>query len=381
MKVLVAPNALKGSLRAEDAARAICEAIEEVDHSASVDCLPLADGGDGFASILGRNLQAEKVDMVSVDALRRPVKAAFYYLPETATAIIEMASAAGLRLLKPDERNILNASTEGVGVLIRRALDHGAQRILLGLGGSATCDGGAGMARALGVRFLDAAGGDVDPVPANIMTIASIDVTGLDERILKADFKVACDVDNPLLGALGAAHVFAPQKGADKNQVEWLEEGLGHLARIFASEFDNNPANKPGAGAAGGTAAGAVVLLGAEMVPGFRLVAEEMDIEEKLSDYDLVITAEGRLDAQSLRGKATAGLAGLCQQANVPCVVLAGDISGPATAYHQAGFTACFSFCPGPVSQQDAMSKAADYLARSALQVYRVYKVALEHKA
>jgi glycerate kinase len=277
-----------------------------------------------------------------------------------------MARVAGLALLAPAQYDPLRASTRGVGELIRAALDRGARGILLGIGGSATNDGGIGMAAALGVVFRDATGRVVEPLAANLPRIRRIDTGGLDPRLRRTRIQLACDVDNPLLGARGATRVFGPQKGAGPAELERLEDGLAHLAGLIEEQLGVPVRELPGAGAAGGLGAGAVAFLGAELRPGTELVFELLDFEAALQGADLVITAEGRLDDQTLGGKAPAAVARRASAHGIPCIALAGSVSAEPDALRTAGFTAWREIRPAGMSVAESMAQAERLLAEAA---------------
>jgi glycerate kinase len=267
----------------------------------------------------------------------------------------------------------MQATTFGVGELLRLALDHGARRIILGIGGSATSDGGTGLARALGARFLDAHGKELPGNAAALQHIKRIDLEQLDPRLAQAHIDVICDVDNPLLGAAGAARVFSPQKGASPEQVEAIEAGLENLANLVEQQLGRDIRNLRGGGAAGGLGAGLVVFLQAALRPGAELVLELTGFEAALDGASLVLTAEGRLDSQTAHGKAPAAVAGLASRHGIPCIALAGSLGPNLQALQAAGITACFSLCPGPLDLDAAMQQAAPLLTRACEQAVRCF--------
>ncbi len=371
MKIIIAPNALKGSLRADEAAAAMADGVRCVVPDAAWHCMPVSDGGDGLLAML-RACMALKDIVVRVRGPRgAPTDATFCYLQTTRTAIIEMAQAAGLVLLSPAERDPTQTTTYGVGELVRAALELGARRILLGLGGSATCDGGIGMAAALGVRFFDAQGHELAPNGGALGQIARIDGCNRHPLLIDTDIIGLCDVDNPLHGPLGAAHVFAPQKGATPAQVARLDAGLRHLAAVLARDLHCEVAAMPGAGAAGGLGAGVRALLGGTLQPGAATLLDMIHFDARLAGADLVLTAEGRLDAQSLGGKAPIAVARRAQAAGVPCIAIAGAVAHDLAPLHAAGITAAFALCRGPRTRADAMRHAAPLLRATTEQVLR----------
>jgi len=373
VKILIAPNALKGSLSACEAAEALATGSRRALPNAELVLLPVADGGDGLARVLGDALQATPQSLPVTGPVGQPVKATWLYSRENRTAVIEMAAAAGLALLDPSKLAPMTASTYGVGELILAALDKGAQRILLGIGGSATTDGGMGMAKALGVVFRDAQGSILEANGYRLSEIAEIDTTGLDTRLGAVQIQVICDVDNPLLGARGAATVFAPQKGADTTQVKQLEAGLTHFAEVLDSSLGKDVRNTPGAGAAGGLGAGSIAFLDAGLQPGAELVLDLLHFDEALKGADLVITAEGRLDGQTAFGKAPAAVARRARAAGIPCIAIAGSLGDGMDALDAIGITAAYTLCRGPASLADAMLNAASHLQETATQVIKTF--------
>jgi len=338
MKVLVAPCTFKGSLSARSAAGAIARALA----SAGLEPveLPLSDGGEGLADCFLGLPGAERVEREVTGPLGAPVRAAYALITAAAptTAVIEMAAAAGLALVPEAERNPLLTTTRGFGELISDAARRGARKLILGIGGSATTDGGAGMAAALGVRFLDARGGELADGGGALSALARIDAGGLDPAVRALEIRVACDVDSPLLGPSGAARMFGPQKGATPERVERLEAALGRLAERIRLDLGREVAALPGAGAAGGLGAGLVAFLGAELVGGAELVMDALGFDAQLRAARVLVTGEGRLDGQSLRGKAPVAAARRAARAGVPAVALVGSTGLSAREASKAGF-------------------------------------------
>lgn len=373
MKIVVAPNALKGSLGSVAAAQAMSAGVRLAAPAAEIVQLPVADGGDGLLEVLGTGEGLERIPCRVTGPLGSPVDCALLYAADRRLAIIEMAAAAGLALLPSSGLDPMQATTFGVGELLRLALDHGARRIILGIGGSATSDGGTGLARALGARFLDAHGKELPGNAAALQHIKRIDLEQLDPRLAQAHIDVICDVDNPLLGAAGAARVFSPQKGASPEQVEAIEAGLENLANLVEQQLGRDIRNLRGGGAAGGLGAGLVVFLQAALRPGAELVLELTGFEAALDGASLVLTAEGRLDSQTAHGKAPAAVAGLASRHGIPCIALAGSLGPNLQALQAAGITACFSLCPGPLDLDAAMQQAAPLLTRACEQAVRCF--------
>lgn len=373
MKIVIAPNALKGCLTAAEAAEALARGVARVSPESDIVQVPVADGGDGLTDVLVNALHGAEQTAQVTGPLGDPVLATFCYVSARRLAAIEMATASGLTLLAKDRLNPLLTTTQGTGELIKAALDLGSSHLIVGIGGSATNDGGVGMAAALGARFLDANGYPVEPVGGALATIEQIDLSGLDPRLAAARVEVICDVDNPLLGARGAAQVYGPQKGATPDQIQILDAGLAHLAIVIERDLGLNVRDLPGAGAAGGLGAGLSAFLKAELRRGIDLVLDLVGLNEQLRDADLVLTAEGQIDSQTAFGKAPAGVAERAHACGVPCIAIAGSVGGGLDALHDLGIDAIFSLCPGPVSLAQAIASGSDYLAAVAEQAVRAF--------
>ena len=326
MRILVAPQEFKGTLTAVQAASAMGEALAAVLGSAELDVAPLSDGGPGFVDALLNAARGEARQSLVEDPLGRPVTARWGTIGGGRTAILEMAAASGLSLLAASERDPRRTSTFGTGELIRAALDAGCQQILLGVGGSATNDGGTGAAAALGVRFLDAHGQQVPRGGAALARLEQIDLTGRDPRLEKVQLFVAADVNNPLCGPSGASSIYGPQKGADAQMVSELDAALGRLAQVTARQIGRDFANVAGAGAAGGLAFGLLAFCGAHLRSGFELVCHQLGLEQRVQRADLVLTGEGRLDRQSSYGKGPGSLATLAKRHGKRTVIFAGRV-------------------------------------------------------
>lgn len=335
MKIIVAPDKFKGSLTAAEVCAAVGEGILQIHPGAEVIHHPLADGGEGSLDILANHQATEEVEAIVLNPIFQPIKAS--YLLSGDTAYIEMARASGLPLLRPDQRSARLTTTFGTGQLIRNAIQRGAHRIFLFVGGSATTDAGIGMAAALGYRFLDASGEQVRPIGENLGQISRIDTSQLLFDPAKIKATVVSDVLNPLYGPEGAAYVFAPQKGANADDVAFLDTGLQHLAAIIQRDLTTAIAGIPGAGAAGGLGAGGVAFLGADIQSGIETMITATNLEQHLPDTDLIITGEGMLDHQSLQGKVVAGVAALAKRKDIPVVVVAGNTSLSPDEYQPLG--------------------------------------------
>ncbi len=375
MKIVIAPDSFKESISAPAAAEAIARGVKAAIPGAQTVCVPMADGGEGTVEAVLAAASGEARMQTVNDALGHKVDAVWGMLAD-GTAIIEMAAASGLELIAPARRDPMRASSHGVGELILAALDAGARHIILGLGGSATNDAGAGMLTALGARLLDAEGHSLPPGGGALARIASIDVQGLDPRLAGARIDVASDVDNPLCGPQGASHVFGPQKGATPAQVHELDQALERFADICARSLGVDHRDAPGAGAAGGLGFAAKAFLDARFRPGVDIVAELGGLAQAVEGATLVFTGEGRMDAQTLRGKTPAGVARIARQAGVPVVALAGSLGEGYEALHACGISAAFSLAPGPITLQQALNDAERLLHDRARDVMQLWMAA-----
>ncbi|MEH6641565.1 glycerate kinase [Vreelandella glaciei] len=362
MNVLLCPDSFKDALSAQDAAAAMARGVKRAIPSAQVQACPLADGGEGSLDALIAATGAERRQLDVHDALGRPREATWGWLSDQRTAFIELAEASGLQHLTGDERNALHTSTFGVGELLLAALDQGAEKALLLLGGSATNDGGAGMLQALGARFLDQNDEPLPPGGAALSQLARLTLDGLDPRLAGLALEAAVDVDNPLLGVRGATAVFGPQKGASPEEVEQLDRALGHFADISAQVLGEDYRTLPGAGAAGGMGFAAKAFLNATLKPGIEMIMQQADMATLLANADLVITGEGRLDGQSLAGKTPIGVSRAAKRLNKPVIVLAGSLGDGWQACFDEGVTAAFALADGPMTLADALPRTAELL-------------------
>jgi glycerate kinase len=370
MKILVAPNAFKGGLSAVEAADCIARGLARSGLDCTLDQMPIADGGDDTMDVL--TAQGGQVRTCTVEGpLRRPTDAAWGLLNEGQTAIVEMARASGLRLLRMDERDPMQTTTYGTGQLIAAAVAAGVQDIIVGVGGSATVDGGAGCLQALGVRLLDKNGQDIPRGGGALGKIARIDASGLltPLREGKVRIRVACDVENPTLGPNGAAAIFGPQKGATPEQVDMLEANLTHFFTLVAQQIGADVRELPGGGAAGAIAAGLAAFVGAELRSGIDLVLDALHFADRLADVDLVITGEGQMDSQTLGGKGPFGLAMAAKAKDVPTVALVGSIGDGEDALMAAGITAIVPVAPGPITLDRALAEAPAMLEAAAVRI------------
>jgi len=367
VKIVVAPNAFKGTLTAPQAAAAISQGVREVFPEAEIVEVPVADGGDGTAEALVTALHGE-LRAVRVDGpLGDPVDARFGLVDSGRTAVVELASASGLALIPPARRDPMRATTFGFGQLLRAAREAGVVAVIAGIGGSATNDGGAGMAQALGYRLLDAGGHDLERGGAALARLWTIDASGFDRAWGSVGIRVACDVTNPLTGPLGASAVYGPQKGASPDMVRELDEALAQLSEVIGRDLGQKVSDVPGAGAAGGAGAGLIAFLGAELVPGAPLVVEAAGFDEKLKGASLVITGEGRADEQTAYGKAPGEVARRAQAAGVPVLLLAGSKGQGWEALNKLGVTSIVTLREEGQDQNDAPFDADRMLTRAAV--------------
>lgn len=355
----------------------MARAIQRGFPSVRLDICPLADGGEGTMDALLEATRGIRVPVRVTGPLGEPVDALFGVLGDERTAVVETAMASGLALIPPEERNPLLSTTRGTGELIAAALDQGYRSLVIGIGGSGTCDGGAGMASALGIRFLDAQGRELGPGGESLQDLGSMDLTGLDPRVAESSFVVASDVDNPLCGPQGAAEVYAPQKGASPQAVQALERGLCRLAEVVRKETGSDVAARPGAGAAGGLGFGFMAFLAAKLQPGVEVIMQAAGFSQRLEDCLLVITGEGRLDEQTARGKTVAGVARAAALQGVPVLALAGEIAGGLAELHEQGLTAALGILPGPLPLPQAIAGTASYLESTCWELGRLLNLSL----
>lgn len=372
MRVVIAPDSFKGSLSAFDVAEAVERGVKRSFPNCETVLLPLSDGGEGLVEALVEATSGSYREFQVSGPIGEPVWAKLGLLGDGSTAVIEMAQASGLTLVPEDKRNPLVTTTYGTGELIRHALDLGCTHFIIGIGGSATNDGGMGMAEALGVRFLDESGKELGPGGGELIRLRSIDVSGLDTRLNSVKIEVACDVDNPLTGPTGASAIYGPQKGATPEMVEALDQALSNYAQVIRKDLGRDIEKVPGAGAAGGLGAGLMAFLGGQPVSGIELVLNTLNFTEVVKDADLVFTGEGKFDGQSAHGKVPVGVARACREFGVPVIVLAGMVTLDSESLHDEGITASFSIANGPMSLKESMEQAAVLLERQAAQVMRV---------
>ena len=372
MKIVVAPDSFKGSVSALEAANAIEQGVRRVFPEAIIEKVPMADGGEGTVQSLvdatGGHIQTHRV----LAPLEDEVDAKFGILADGETAVIEMASASGLTLVTPHERNPLRTTTYGTGQLIRAALEAGCRRLIIGIGGSATNDGGGGMAEALGVRLLNANGKQIPRGGGNLEQLQSIDMTDLHPAISETETVVACDVNNPLTGPDGASHVYGPQKGATPEMIGTLDACLAHFDKVLVQTLGKSFNEIPGAGAAGGLGAGLMAFLNAELKLGVDIMIDAVKLEERVKGASLVFTGEGQLDFQTAFGKTPVGVAKVAKAHDIPVIAIAGGIAEGAEAVYEAGINAMLGIVQEPMSLEVAVEDATRLIADTAEQAARL---------
>lgn len=375
MKIVIAPDSFKESLTAMQVAEAIEKGFRQIYPHADYLKLPMADGGEGTVESMVAATEGKIIPVTVTGPLGLPVNAFFGLTGEGDTAIIEMAAASGLHLVQPEKRNPLLTGTFGTGELILAALDRGARKIIIGIGGSATNDGGAGMMQALGAKLCDVQGNEIGAGGAALAELSTLDLSLLDARLAVCDILVACDVDNPLCGKYGASAVFGPQKGATPEQVQQLDVALMHYGNLIERVSGKDVINVAGAGAAGGMGASLSGLLNARLQPGVEIVTEALSLAEAVQGADLVITGEGRIDSQTIHGKTPIGVARVAKRFNVPVIALAGGMTPDYGVVHQHGLDAVFSVLNRVQTLPEALEQARDNIGVTARNVAAVWKI------
>ncbi|MFA6242968.1 MAG: glycerate kinase [Candidatus Hydrogenedentales bacterium] len=376
MRFVIAPDSFKECAPASVVANAIARGLSRAVPQADLEIVPMADGGEGTVDSLVSATGGTTVDLEVTGPLGDPVKAVYGLLGDGSTAVIEMAAASGLELVAPARRDPRIATTRGTGELISDALDKGVARIIVGIGGSATNDAGAGMAQALGYSLLDSDGNELGPGGAALASLARIDATRRHRGLDACELLVACDVTNPLYGPEGASFVYGPQKGATPEIARELDAALRHFAEIVAGQLGIRVDAMPGGGAAGGLGAGLVAFAGAHLQPGVEIVAAACNLAHRIEGADLVITGEGRLDGQSAKGKTPVGVARIAKRLGVPCIAIAGALGPGFEAAYTEGVTAAYSLCTGPMSSDYAMENVEMLLESVAESIARTWTAA-----
>jgi glycerate kinase len=380
MKIVIAPDSFKGSLSAKDVSENIKIGIERVYRDVDIQCIPMADGGEGTVQSLVDATKGKIINVLVKGPLLQEVDAFYGILGDGRTAVIEMAAASGLPLVPEDQRNPMITTTYGTGELIKHALDMGCREIIIGIGGSATNDGGVGMATALGVKFLDQEGKDIGHGGGSLSKLHRIDISEMDKRIKDCKIIVACDVDNPLCGPRGATYIFGPQKGAKGDMLEILDNNLEHYAKVIKTNFDIDIKNCPGAGAAGGLGGGLMAFMDAKLQKGIDIVIEAVKLEQYMRGADLVITGEGMMDYQTQYGKTPYGVAKTAKKYNVPVVALVGQIGKNANVLYEMGIDSIFSIVEGVTTLESAIADCARLMQDAAERVMRLYLIAHQNK-
>lgn len=378
MRIIIAPDSYKGSMTAAEVATAMAKGVRRLFPEAELDLVPMADGGEGTVQALVDATGGRLITATVTGPLEEPVEATFGLLGDGQTAVIEMAQASGLPLVAPERRNPLLTTTYGTGELIRHALDQGARRLIIGIGGSATNDGGVGMAQALGARFLDANGEQIPAGGGALGALERIDLSKLDPRLAATGITVACDVDNPFTGERGAAAVFGPQKGATPEVVQRLDANLRHLAALIRRDLGHDVEQVPGAGAAGGLGGGLLAFLGAELRRGVEIVVDAVGLTERCAGAALCLTGEGGTDFQTVRGKTPMGVARAAKAHGVPVICISGGLGREYHQVYEVGIDAVTSIMPGPMMLAEAMARGPELVEEATERALRLVMVGLQ---
>ncbi len=372
MKIAVAPDSYKGSLSAKEVSDAIERGIKKCDSTAEVVKVPMADGGEGTVRALVDATGGRIIDVTVSDPLMRRINAFYGILGDNSTAVIEMSAASGLTLLSKDERDPLITTTYGTGELIIDALNRGCTKIIIGIGGSATNDGGEGMAKALGVKFIGSNGNDIGLGGGYLNKLHSIDTSKIDKRIFDCEIVAACDVENPLCGENGASHVFGPQKGASPDDVELLDNNLLHYGKLVEDATGVKVVDVKGSGAAGGLGAALLAFLDAKLEKGIEIVTKTVSLESRIKDADLVITGEGMIDFQTAFGKTPYGVAKVASKYGIPVIAIAGGIGKDADTLYKKGFASIFCIADKPMTLEESVENCERLLEDAAERIMRL---------
>lgn len=374
MKVVVAIDSLKGSLSSIEAGMAIRDGVLAAKPDAEVIVKPLADGGEGTTDALIEGMNGKRIDLTVTGPMHSPVDAHYGYLADSHTAVMEMASAAGITLVPAAKKNPLLATSYGVGEMMNDALQRGCRNFIIGIGGSATNDGGIGMLKALGVRFLDENGEDAGEGGQALAKVTQIDVSGLNPLLKECHIQVACDVNNPLCGENGSTYVYGPQKGVTEDMKKQLDKDMAHFAMVTSETLGNDYHDTPGAGAAGGLGFAFLSYIGATLTPGIELILDAVGLEQELSDADVVVTGEGRLDFQTTMGKTPVGVARFAKKYHAKVIAFAGSVTKEAAACNKEGIDAFFPILRSVCTLTEAMDpiNARSNMTATVEQVFRL---------
>ncbi|MBI4188829.1 MAG: glycerate kinase [Chloroflexi bacterium] len=378
MKIIIAPQSFKGSLSAREVARAIATGIKRVLVDAETIMVPLADGGEGTVEAITYATRGQIMSAEVTGPFGDRVTAEWGILSDGVSGVVEMATASGITLVPPVRLNPLVATTYGTGELIQAAIDAGCRKLIIGIGGSATNDGGAGMAQAIGVRLLDEKGNELPRGGAALINLNRIDISGLDSRLADCEAIVACDVTNPLCGENGCSKVYGPQKGATKQMCQQLDEALANYAEVIKRDLGIDVMDMPGAGAAGGLGAGLIAFLNARLAPGIEIVSETVGLTDYLKDASLVFTGEGKMDSQTLFGKTVAGVAARAKAFRVPVVAIVGELAGNFQNLSHYGVDAAISSAPGPITLEKSMADAERLITDAAERAMRLILIKMK---
>lgn len=380
-KIVIAPDSFKESMTAKEVANAIRNGFQEVfDQHVTYELIPMADGGEGSTEALKEALNATSYTVQVKDPLFRSIQASYARSDQHETAIIEMAEASGLQLLNQEERDPLQTSSYGTGQLINEALKHGVKKIIIGIGGSATNDGGVGMLQALGVSFKDAKHNEIKPGGAALHNIESIDTSHLNPLLKNVEIKVACDVTNPLLGDQGATTIYGPQKGATKKMIPKLDSALSHYHDKIKEELQKSVKDIPGAGAAGGMGTALLAFLDAKLQAGIDVVLDETRFQERVKDAQLVITGEGKMDIQTIYGKTPIGVAKVAKTYDIPVIAVCGSLGDQYQEVYHHGIDTVFSITEYPCDLKTTLENGPQYTQRTATNIARLIKLNLKLK-
>ncbi|MBR9920236.1 MAG: glycerate kinase [Bacteroidetes bacterium] len=370
--ILIASDSFKDALTATEVCEAIAKGIQSAKANAKVSLFPLADGGEGTIDVLLHHLNGDRIEVEVNDPVFRPIKAIYGLSANGDTALIEMAAASGIQLLSQAERRALSTTTLGTGELIRHALDQGCDKIILAIGGSATNDGGMGMAQALGYRITDASGQVLKPIGQNLKHVAEINDQFVHPRLKDVEVQVICDVDNPLIGDRGATKTYGPQKGTEPGDIDSLEAGMIAYAGILEAHFNKPVAMVPGAGAAGGMGAASLTYLGGTLRPGVELVMDLCNFERALQGIDIIVTGEGRIDHQTVNGKLVKGICNRAAEKAIPVIGLCGSLQADPDTIEAIGLKAAFSISPGAISLEEALRQTGANLEGLSRQLFKL---------